>query len=143
MKISEQYPPNYTQILIAFPDLEKHKPIFTYGDTIYNPFKVEITPDLEAHEAVHTKQQGTFPEVWWNEYINNLDFRFSQELEAYGTQLIFLESIITDSKLMEWFWDKITSALSGELYGNMLNYGQAKSKLRHFVKKNKLENEKN
>lgn len=137
MKIVEQYPPNYIQILEAFPNLEEHKPIFTYGDNIFNPFKVNITPDLEAHEAVHIKQQGTFPEIWWNDYINNPEFRLQQEIEAYGTQLIFLESIITDSKLMEWFWDKITSAISGELYGNMLNYGQAKSKLRHFVKNNK------
>lgn len=137
MKTLEQYPPNYQIILNAFPDLEKHKPIFAYGDTIYNPFKVKVTPDLERHESTHSKQQGNFPDEWWAMYLSNLDFRLDQEIEAYGEQLIFLESIITDYKLLEWFRDKIASALSGELYGNMLNYGEAVSKLRHYVKNNK------
>jgi hypothetical protein len=137
MKIIENYPPNFNKIKSVFNNTEEHRAIFSYGDTIYNPYKVEVTPDLERHEQKHSEQQGTLPEVWWDEYLNNKHFRLEQEIEAYGEQIIFLSEIITDYKLLEWFKEKIAQALSGDLYGNMLNYGQAVSKLRHYVKNNK------
>jgi hypothetical protein len=137
MKIVKQYPPNFDKIKTVFEHTEEHRALFCYGDTIYNPYDVEVTPDLEKHEETHSRQQGTFPDIWWDEYLNNKFFRLEQEIEAYGEQIIFLSSIIEDSNLLSWFKEKIAQALSSNLYGNLLNYGQAVSKLRHYVKNNK------
>lgn len=136
MKTLEQFPPNYLEIQEAFPmiDGEKHKPIFCYKDTIYNPFKINITPDLEHHESIHTKQQGDFPDIWWYNYIKDEQFRLRQELEAYGHQYKFVLDNIEDRKLREWGLNKMAEALSGEVYGNLLNFAQAKSKIRNYAK---------
>jgi hypothetical protein len=135
MKVSNTYPPNYDSILAVFPNLKAHKPIFCYGDTIFNPFNAEITPDLEAHEEVHSKQQGHDPHLWWGRYLTDKEFRLSQEIEAYGTQYALISKLVDDRKLVEWFKEKTAQALSGELYGNLLTYGQAVSKIRNYAKK--------
>lgn len=135
MKILEQFPPNYALIKVAFPAIENHKPIFCYGDTIYNPFKITITADLDAHEAVHSNQQGDNPETWWNRYCTDPQFRLEQEIEAYGVQYKFIQDKKIPSKLFEWIKDRMVSALSGGVYGNLLTYGEAESKIRNYAKK--------
>lgn len=134
MKILTEFPPNYAQIQLVFKEIEKHKPIFCYGDTIYNPFKREITPDLDKHEEVHSKQQGLYPDQWWGQYLNDRDFRLQQEIEAYGTQYAFVKSFVKNTKLLEWLKENMADALSGELYGNLLSYGEAESKIRNYAK---------
>lgn len=134
MKILEEFPPNFKEIEKVFPNLEKSKPIFSYGDTIYNPYKAKVTPDLEVHEAVHGKQQKGDPKTWWGYYLVDPEFRLSQETEAYGAQYCFLKETIKIPKITDWYLDKISLSLSGELYGNMLNYAQAKSRIRNFYK---------
>lgn len=133
MKIVEEYPPNYNEIFQVFPNLEEHRPIFAYGDTIYNPFKVKVTPDLEVHESTHTKQQGNSPEIWWTKYLFDKHFRLEQEIEAYGEQLRFIQGKV-GGKLYDWVKQKMAEALSGELYGNLLTYGEAESKIRNYAK---------
>lgn len=132
--IKYQYPPNYAIINLAFPENKKHQAIFTYGKTIYNPFKVQTTPDLEFHERIHTRQQGDNPEIWWNRYIEDVDFRLSQEIEAYGEQYKFFKENANNPKISEWLLDKLSLALSGELYGNIISYGEARSKIRRYGK---------
>lgn len=143
MIISEKPPPNFADIKAVFPEVDQNldtiKPIFTWGNTIHNPYKAKITSDLEAHEEVHERQQGMYPEVWWFKYLSDEEFRLEQETEAYGTQYAFVkkqleESDIPNMKLLEWMKDKMAEALSGQLYGNMLSYGEAESKIRHFAK---------
>lgn len=133
MKISKQYPPNYNDIYVRFPAVEVLKPIFCYGDTIYNPFDVVITPDLEVHEAVHMRQQGELPDVWWYKYFTDDTFRLQQELEAYGEQYAFIKPHMR-GKMLEWGLDNMASALSGELYGRLMTYGEARSKIRNYSK---------
>lgn len=132
MKIVDQNPPNYFEITQHFPDLEIHKPIFCFGDTIYNPFHIEITKDLEIHEEVHYKQQGGLPEAWWIRYIYDLAFRLSQEIEAYGTQWLFINSLNMSSKIKRWKLEQMALALSGPLYSHLLSYGEAESKIRNY-----------
>jgi len=134
MKIIKEYPPNMGDIRRTFIAVDNHKPIFAYGNIIYNPHDVKITPDLEAHEQVHCDQQGDYPDVWWFRYLSDRDFRFEQELEAYGTQYAFVKKHINNSKLLDWGLDKMAEALSGELYGNLIGYGEARSKIRNFAK---------
>lgn len=80
-------PPNFEQILKAFPNADRPGVIFAYGDYIYNPTGGEISGPLLAHESVHQKrQQGPgkmSPDVWWALYIEDNAFRYREELEAH------------------------------------------------------------
>ena len=63
--------------------------IFTYGDTIHNPFNVALDAELIRHEETHMEQQEGHPDVakvWWDRYIQDPQFRLDQEAEAYGAQ---------------------------------------------------------
>jgi hypothetical protein len=132
MQIKQEYPPNYIEILAHIPKVADSTTVtFCYGDTIYNPHKLNLTEDLILHEGVHTKQQGLSPEAWWYKYLRDDIFRLEQELEAYGEQYLFIKSKTT-GKLREWILDKMSEALSGELYGGLLNFAEAKSKIRNY-----------
>ncbi len=133
MKIVNEFPPNFTNIEFVFPNLREHKPIFAYGDTIYNPYEIEVGKDLEIHEEVHSKQQGDDPETWWNKYLTDTEFRLSQEIEAYGTQYAFAKKYV-NRKLSDWLKDKLAKALSGKLYGELLSFQEAESKIRNYAK---------
>lgn len=135
MIIKETYPPNYELLKMSFPNLEAHVPIFCYGNIIYNPFKIEVTKSLEVHEEVHMKQQGNNIETWWIKYCTDPHFRLSQEIEAYGTQYA-LSLKIAPRKISDWVKEKCAQSLSGELYGNLLTYGEAESKIRKYAKRN-------
>ena len=132
MKETTDFPPNYNQILISIPKVADGKPIFCYGDTIHNPYKIHLTPDLIVHEEKHKEQQGIAPEVWWEKYLASVEFRFQQELEAYGTQYAFMKPHV-HGKLREWLLDKLAEALSGELYGGIITFAEARSKIRNYA----------
>ncbi len=132
MKVSENYPPNYAQYKEYFPSLKEFHPVFCYGDTIHNPFKVNLTPDILKHEEVHMKQQGNFIDIWHNKYFLDPEFRLQQEVEAYAVQYRFIKQFMK-GKLLDWGLDQMAHSLSSELYGNLLTFGQAKSKIRKFM----------
>ena len=134
MKILTEFPPNYREIVDTFDGVEKGEPIFCYGDTIYNPHKKNITKDLEVHEAVHMKQQGDAPELWWYNYLRDPEFRLSQEIEAYGEQYKFIKEAGMKGSLLRWALDNMATALSGNIYGNLLSRGEANSKIRNYGK---------
>ncbi len=128
LKISEDYPPNYDDIKAVF-DLSDAKPLFTYGDTIYNPHKADLRPDLLIHEEIHSKQQGEDPKSWWVKYLKDTDFRLSQELDAYALQFHYVKERVKADKYF-WFLDKLAETLSSKIYGNLLTYQQARTKIR-------------
>ncbi len=134
MKQSLKYPPNYEIISLAFPAIEKHTPIFCYGDTIFNPFRVSITPDLEFHESIHMRQQGSDPDSWWNRYCIDKDFRYEQELEAYSNQYAFAKKKGARGKLLDWIKEKCAQSFSSDLYNFGISYGEAESKIRQYAK---------
>lgn len=138
MKIIESFPPNYGLIKAAFPNLENLKPVFCYGDTIYNPFGVEMTKDLIEHEAVHSRQQGDMIDLWYEKYLNDSAFRLEQEVEAYGYQLAFFRKHANNYKLTEWLKEQMAFALSGEGYGNIISYAKAESAIRNYAKTCKI-----
>ena len=96
-----QFPPNYGELIEYFDAnvLEEKKAIFCYGKSIYSPFNRKVTPDVEIHEEVHSKQQEACgnPEMWYYKYINDPEFRLEQEVEAYGTQYAFIKKYICGS----------------------------------------------
>lgn len=136
MIIKEEYPPNYLEIVKVFGDLTEKKPVFCYGDTIYNPFKVEVTPDLEIHEDTHRQQQSTAPDIWWEQYLTDTTFRLNQEVEAYSKQYQFACKLVDEikggSRMKKAILESIAKSLSGEMYGNIITYSQAETVIRKY-----------
>lgn len=145
---SKEYPPNWEQINKIFPKAKEQQTIFCYGETLHNPFKAEITRDLEIHEAVHSKQQGKDPQKWWNKYCEDPEFRIEQEIQAYGTQLYYLKTtkvkkqddngkdvmVYLPSRVVEWYIEQVAKTLSGPLYGECIDFNKVKTRLRHFIR---------
>lgn len=129
LKISNEFPPNYRDIVMLLGECKDA--IYCYGDTIYNPYKRDITPDIEIHEQVHSKQQGDNPDMWYNKYLTSGDFRLSQEIEAYGEQYHFVKGLLP-AKLREWAKDNMAKALSSPAYGNLLSYREAEQAIRRY-----------
>lgn len=134
MNIIQGFPPNFSLIERYFGNVSEHNPVFSYGGCIYNPYKVDITPDIVFHENIHCNQQGNDSESWWIKYLTDSPFRLEQEIEAYGAQYAFIISTSIPTKFKDWVKDKIAAALSGPLYGNLISYGEAESKIRNYAK---------
>jgi len=134
LKVERTFPPNYSEVSAAFDIKGRHGIIFTYGDTIFNPSGVAVTPDLFAHERVHQRQQTAFEESpypcgargWWRKYIEDADFRLSQEVEAYRAQWAYARDNGYGRKARRDLLAHITKALSGPMYGRIVTATQAK-----------------
>lgn len=133
MKISKEYPPNYALIIEKLGNVDGS--LFCYGDTIYNPFERDVTEDLVQHEAIHSRQQGDAPDVWYYQYLSDPQFRLQQEIEAYGTQYAFAKRYIKGGKFLEWALDNMARALSGPMYGNLVTHNQAVCSIKLYAKK--------
>jgi len=128
LKIEYNYPPNYDRIINRFPSVKGRKGIiFTYGDTVYIPRGKGMIPDhLKVHEKTHIKQQINGPEFWWNKYLENDEFRLSQEVEAYQNQYNYYCQKDKSLKSQRLFLRRIAMDLSSAIYGNMIEFEQAK-----------------
>ena len=140
LTISNQYPPIWEEAnkIFKIEELGVY-PVFTYGNVLYNPFCVILTPDLLRHEETHMEQQEGHPDVaamWWKRYLQDEYFRIDVETEAYGEQYIFFCRIMKD-------WNRRTKALwwmggqlSGPLYGSCLEPSEARYRIKEYVKMN-------
>jgi hypothetical protein len=94
--IKAERPPNFDQIVEAFPDAVNPGVIFAYGDTIYNPSGGDLPAPIIAHEAVHCYRQGEMgyvpgrmnTAIWWNKYIADPTFRYEEELAAHVAEYV-------------------------------------------------------
>ena len=92
MKTIKGFPPNIKQIDEVLHTKSKPTVVYTYGDTVYIPNGEALSDDLEVHEAVHIKQQAEMgAEEWWKKFLEDPEFRLSQELEAYQAQWEYIE----------------------------------------------------
>lgn len=123
MKIVQNFPPNIEAIKSKF-NLHKGV-IFTYGDTIYNPDNGDIDEPLLTHEQTHFVQQGTDPKFWWEMYLNDPEFRYRQELEAYRHQYRKFCQLRKDRNERNRFLTRIAQDLSSEIYGNLCTFNEA------------------
>ena len=134
MKISYSKPPIWDEANKLF-KLEELGlgTVFTYGDTLYNPFGADLSKDLIAHEEQHAKQQShdeTCAKLWWRRYIDDVDFRIEQELEAYGAQYQCTCRILKDrNKRAKKLWE-LATIFSGPMYGNVIDHAAAMSRIR-------------
>lgn len=149
MEVVNEYPPNWDLIKVALPKATGNA-LFCYGDTVYNPSKQEIQPDRMFHESVHKDQQGDDVDGWYKRYLTDREFRFQQELEAYGKQFMVLKDGVErmadefraegkrlgigKNNVLEAALDSMASALSGDAYGNLVDFGQARSKIRNYAR---------
>lgn len=129
MKTKHELPPNYAAISKVLGDVSQA--FFCYADTIYIPKDKELTPDLLVHEKTHSLEQGDSPELWWEKYLTNPDFRLKEEVKAYGEQYLFVKEHV-GNKLSKWALQNMAEALSGKLYGNLVEYHKAHSLIRHY-----------
>lgn len=100
-------------------DLTDAQPVWTYGDTIYNPFDAPMDIPMEAHEATHMKQQGDHPEEWYEQYLKDPVFRYDQELEAFRAQFQEAKNLSKDRELLSNYVRLLAQALSSPMYGKL------------------------
>lgn len=131
MKIVETWPPNIDEIR-AMLDISGVQPVFTYGDTMYNPYKHHIDKSLIAHERVHVAQQAAIggPDVWWKRYLQEPQFRASQEIAAYRAHLRALLKVTNDRHAVAHILDDWAENLAGEMYGGCVTHEEALRRIR-------------
>ena len=133
--IKTTFPPNYEDVKKVF--THQKGTIYCFGDDIYNPDNSFIDEFQLKHEAVHTKQQGKDPAIWWKRYMVDGDFRFVQELEAFQAQYEAYCQKVKDRNEQTKFLLKLGNALSGQTYLKLCDRNQAmsliKSKTKFYV----------
>lgn len=125
MKIVIDFPPNIEKIRTKL-NWSGKTPVFTYGDTLYNPYGGNIDAPLQTHESTHSRQQGDDPEGWWEKYLNDDHFRLEQELGAYLQQYLHFCRNKKDIVKQIQFLEKIAGDLSSQAYGNIISIEDAK-----------------
>ena len=128
MMIVVNRPPNFDVIKTAFPIIEGKKGIvYTYGKVIYNPDNGVIDHPLMLHEATHSLQQDEMgPEAWWEQYLNDPEFRLNQELDAYRNQYRRLCELEKDRNRRASYLFRIASDLSSAQYGSIISLKEAR-----------------
>lgn len=89
MEIVIDYPPIYDKIKSAFPKVGRGI-IFAWGNKIYNPSNVHVPKQLIAHERTHGRRQGNDVEGWWRRYLDEREFRLTEEIAAHITEMEYL-----------------------------------------------------
>lgn len=133
MKISLSKPPVYDECLREFPTIEDDRPVFSYGDTLYNPFNIAVPDHLTAHEERHAEQQGhddSVAAIWWKRYLADPVFRTEQEVEAYGAQYRFICGRVKDKNARYRSLHIMAQKLSGPMYGGCVSYTDAMRRIR-------------
>lgn len=128
MEIVYAKPPNYERIAEAFDIENSPGVIFTYGNKLYVPAgeRLKIDKPLMKHEETHARQQKAMGiDAWWDNFLNDRNFRLSQELEAYREQYRAMADIPLEQRI--GYLDHICKDLSGAMYGNILSYDEAKA----------------
>lgn len=97
--------------------------IFTYAPNIHTS-DGKISDDLYVHESTHLKQQGDNPKSWWEKYLTDKNFRFSQELEAYQKQWEYAKLKYSRTKQLRVLQHS-ARVLSSKIYGNIIKYEEA------------------
>jgi len=133
VKISYEKPPIFDAVCNTFqinPEC-----YFTYGDTLYNPSRLPIPPEIIAHEKVHMKQQNyndNDAAIWWGKFLRDRDFRIDQEARAYGRQYEYIKYHVKDKRVTENYLDQLTKSLSGPLYGRCIEFDKARKLIKKY-----------
>lgn len=133
MKVYLDWPPNIEEIAAAFPHARSEwGVIFTYGDVIYNPHNVEISPELIAHEGVHCSRQGVDEievKAWWKRYIEDPVFRLAEELPAHRAEYKRFCQRHRDGNERSRYLRVTATRLSSPLYGSLISEIEARQRI--------------
>lgn len=126
MKIVNDFPPNIDKIDSVLHVKDRKNVLYAYGDTIFNPGGGSLSDDLIAHEGVHRRQQEEFgsPDGWWDRYLADVDFRLSQEVEAYKTQLAYAGENYNRERRRQ-LRKFVVGSLASKMYGNIVTRKEA------------------
>lgn len=123
MRIIHDRPPLFEQIDAAFQVAGKPL-VFCWGEVIFNPEGIRISPELIKHEEVHSERQGRSEEqiaAWWRRYIENPDFRYSEELLAHRAEYrAFCRRHGSWGKRTRYL-DRAAARLASPLYGSSVS----------------------
>lgn len=126
MRVVNELPPNYADIIAAFPGIRGRQPIFAWGDVIYNPHRIQIPPHLVDHERVHSERQGVSPGLWWQRYIADPRFRLMEELLAHAAEYrAVIGSPNSNRKARRGALKAIAQRLASPLYGSLISVADA------------------
>ena len=125
-EIVHDFPPNIDKISAALPVKNRDGIVYTYDGVIYFPKGEELPPDLIAHEEVHVSQQADIgADEWWDRYLNDVDFRLAQEVQAYRTQWDYALANYNRSHRRQLL-DYICEALASAMYGKIVSKKEAR-----------------
>ena len=132
MQVVNAKPPNYEDVLRVFPFADKPGVIFTFGDTVYAPGQDDIAPSLHVHEQVHSNRQlQKGVEEWWDEYLKDAQFRYTEELLAHRAEYAYFINFNRNQRRAALKY--IAQRLSSKLYGNIVSLNEAKKAIRKGV----------
>jgi hypothetical protein len=120
-------PPVYDRCVHAFgAAVIVGKPIiWSWGDVIYNPTNIDIARELVVHEGVHgARQLAAGVERWWDQYLLNRDFRFSEEVAAHQAEW---QNLVKWHKHSAAALEAISGRLASPLYGSMVDLNAART----------------
>jgi hypothetical protein len=129
MKVLIERPPMWEKIDAAF-NVRGRAVIFTFGDIVYNPMGVGVSKALIRHEAKHSVRQqreGWRPEMWWERYISDPEFRLDEEIHAHIAEYAYIKATERDRNRQARYLQGCAARLAGPLYGNLLTIGRARS----------------
>lgn len=128
VKFSKEKPPIYGECVKRFGVNWNKGVIFTYGDTIH--CKHKISKPKIAHEKTHVKQQLDYGvENWWYRYFEDDQFRLDQEIEAYKSEIVWINQNLKGLKLKQDLIEQILFDLSSSMYGSIVTYQEARNLL--------------
>ena len=127
-----EYPPNIEEIAAVLPEARKGAVFFSWGPgVVYNPKRVELSPELIAHENVHGERQGAIGVgVWWERYLADPRFRFNEELLAHRAEYQVFCEHASDRNLRYRFASAVAKRLSSKLYGSVATFSEARKLIR-------------
>jgi len=121
--VVNKFPPNIDDIRAVL--TLGGKEIFAWNGIIYNPGGGYLTEWLVAHEQVHFLQQAGDPESWWAKYLDDIDFRLEQEIEAHRVEYRTFCKHNRDRNKRARFLFEISHRLASPMYGSALPHAKA------------------
>ena len=122
--IKYERPPVWDKLVKAF-GVEWGTICVAYGEDIYCGDKANLSTDVIVHESVHLARQEKDPAQWWENYLRNPEFRFTEELIAYHSQYDYLKDNVKDrNKLAGYLW-RLAKDLSSDMYGGIISHREA------------------
>ena len=131
MKIEIAYPPNIEKIDAILVTKDK-KVYYCYGDTIFNPFNLDIPGLINAHESAHCASQGSDPEGWWDMYLTDIGFRYQEELDGHQAEMSYQLNMTKDRNQKSSIIMKTALRLCSPIYDYNKTTTQAIKDLKAF-----------